>query len=107
MAKSLERMVDAAGIEPATPAMSTRGPGVVTFAGCRNRLEELSLCSPGVPALSQGEVHGEPRGTVVHGTCCAALALWVLGDEAMARQAAKFCNEGENYGNYIDDSRPS
>ena len=92
MAKSLGKMVDAAGIEPATPAMSTRGPGVVTFAGSRNHLEELSLCSPGVPDLSQGEVHGEPRGTVrTHGACCASLALWVLGDEPMARQAAAVC----------------
>jgi hypothetical protein len=86
------KMVDAAGIEPATPAMSTRGPGVASFVERRNNLESVSLCSPGVPGLSQGKVQSEPWGTVrKHGACCAALALFVLGDAAMAAQAALAC----------------
>ncbi len=91
------KMVDAAGIEPATPAMSTHVQPVASFVDSRNSLATLSLCSPGVPGLSHGEVHREPSGTVSqHGACCPALALWVLGQIEMARQAAGECGENRD-----------
>jgi hypothetical protein len=89
--KSVGKMVDAAGIEPATPAMSRQGSLVATIVNRRSMTVEMLQCSLHVPGLSQPEVQSEPWITVLHGGCCPALALWILGQADMARQAAAEC----------------
>lgn len=81
----------AAGSNPVSPTISPwSAPPIAPDLASPNRHE----AAPGGGTVAQNLAHDVPESFREHGACCAALALWVLGQAEMAAAAARIC-EGE------------